>query len=38
MNAKAFIIYYLNALAGTQIKDLLLAYRAIISQRFAYVI
>ena len=30
MNAKAFIIYYLNALADTQIGDLLPAYRAII--------
>jgi hypothetical protein len=31
MNAKAFIIVYLNALADTQIGDLLPAYRAIIS-------
>ena len=30
MNANAFIIFYLNALADTQIKDLLPAYRAII--------
>jgi len=31
MNAKAFIINYFNALADTQITDLLPAYRAIIS-------
>jgi hypothetical protein len=31
MNAKAFIIYYLKALADTQIKDLLPAYRAMIA-------
>ena len=35
---KAFIILYLNALADTQIFDLLPAYRAIIPQRFAYVV
>jgi hypothetical protein len=31
MNANAFIIIYLNALADTQIGDLLPAYQAIIS-------
>jgi len=34
---KAFIIFYLNALADTQISDSLPAFRAIMPQRYAFV-